>query len=482
MSFGDQIAVAGDDADVDMWAYGGPTADVIVYGDIGNLSFGDLDFTLGEDASVYWKFDGYVTGDVGNVKVGDISADVDADAYLSVSMNVGFGGSRVNEIGDITIGDTDVVLGENADIGALKFSFWASDDIGLVTVGDMSIDAGAYSSLDDMGVYALAGDDIDGMELGNLSILAAAGSEVDAQFTIVATGGEVGYMTAGDITITAQDGVVTADMVDGAFTANDIGKPVDGAQIYPDYGLFGDGDGDLTIGNITVTLDTLSQVDIDIDQSNSGDVFIGNLTVSGAVGTVSYSGTASNQTGSFVLDVGTPGDITIGNVDYSGYTEDATIDLTWTDFGAATITGSPNDDMITGNNAANIIWGGKGQDELYGSGGTDTFAFQNGDSGISAATIDRVQDWNSSEKLKFNLVNGSATNYVEDGTTYGDIASFLDAAADALDSTVKYFAAYGNFGSPGTYVAVNYGSGEADLVVELVGQNLSAISSTNIIA
>jgi len=135
---------------------------------------------------------------------------------------------------------------------------------------------------------------------------------------------------------------------------------------------------------------------------------------------------------------------------------------------------------------ANIIWGGKGQDDMWGNGGIDTFAFINGDSEPAAGSIDAVMDFGDggTEFLKFGLANGTDANYREDTNTYTDIASFLDAAADALDNSVRYFAAVVNdvaAGPNGTFVAVNYGSGEADLVVDLAGKTLNDISPTNIV-
>ena len=58
-------------------------------------------------------------------------------------------------------------------------------------------------------------------------------------------------------------------------------------------------------------------------------------------------------------------------------------------------------------------------------------------------------------------------------------AEIIDAAADALDSTVKYFA--GTVGG-NLYVAANLGSGEADVVVQLVGQTLGDINYADIVA
>jgi hypothetical protein len=269
----------------------------------------------------------------------------------------------------------------------------------------------------------------------------------------------------------------------GSYGAADVGKHNNGAQVDLEYNLYGTNDGDLTVGDITVALDKLSDISIDISQTGSGDVIIGDLTVSGAVGSVVYTGGAAAATGDFDLNVvvGT-GTITIGNVDYSGYTANAVIDMSWTDLGAASILGSAKDDAITGNVKNNAIQGGKGVDTMTGFGGNDTFVSLKGD-GLTGG--DNVTDWTgddstatAGDKLAFGSVAGSATNY-EEGGDYGSFDQFVDAAADALDSTVKYFA--GTFGG-NLYVAANLGSGEADVVIQLVGQSLTNITYADIAA
>ena len=380
--------------------------------------------------------------------------------------------SALATAGNIAIGAIDITLAEDATFSG---EILATADDGFLTVGDLSIDLGP-----------------------------------GAAFTgIIHETGDGSYLTAGAINITAVDGVVTLDMVNtntvtptlSEFVTDDLGLHINGASVALTYSLSGTGDATLEVGAITVALDTLSDISIDIhnNTTDSGDIVIGDLTVSGAVGTVSYDGTAATETGYFNLDVTTigTGEITIGDVDYSGYTADATIDMSWTDLGAANIIGSDNDDTITGNADDNAIDGGGGDDtidgglgddaitgglgvdDMTGGGGDDIFVFSAGDSGMTTGEIDTIQDWGVEDLLDFNNGAGTVLNYVE-GTGSADLADFIDNANDELNSTVKYYA--DTFGG-NLYVAVDYdGAGNVDAIVELVGMDLDDIGSGNIIA
>ncbi len=338
-----------------------------------------------------------------------------------------------------------------------------------------------------------ASDDVDGLTAGDVSVSGAGGSSVTLTYSISATG-DAGDMTVGDITVVGTDKTVAA--AGGGFGAADVGKHYDGADLNLYFYLYGTDDGDLTVGDIDITLDTLSDVSISLSQTSSGDVIIGDLTVSGALGMETYTGTAADETGSFALNVTTFGTITIGDVDFSGYEADTTalstygpIDLSWTDAGAASIVGSDNKDVIIGNAAANKIAGGKDVDAQTGGAGNDTFVFPKGDAlpgatGLAADT-DNITDWTGDDltatvgdMLAFGGAAGSATNYLEGGA-YGSYAAFLAAAADGLDSTIKYFA--GTFGA-NLYVAANQGSGEADSVVMIIGGTLASITYADIVA
>jgi len=459
-------------------------------GDLGNVTIGAMTFDLGSSATA--TFDGYFQvddGDAGNLSFGDLNATIGDSSSLSIDFNALVFG----RVGDVSFGNVDATLGVGAEVQYLPFLF-AEKDVGQVSVGDFTVVAGVDASL-----YAsfevIGSRDISGMSVGDLSINGAGGSTISATWEIdaVGIGGNAGAMTVGDLAITGTDKIVTAAIVaasGGGLVAGDIGKHWDGTNVDLSYDLFGTGGGDITLGNISVNLATLSDVLIDINQSTGGNVILGNLTVSGASGTVAYGGTFVSETGTFLIDVsgaGGPGNTTIGNVDYSGYTANAVIDVSLiASTGAASILGSSKDDTITGNNSANVIRGGKGVDIAAGGVGNDTFVFLKGDAPAGTlgtlATTDNVTDWTNAlgnnDSLAFGLAAGSGTNYVEFGA-FGTYALFLAQAAITLDSTVKYFA--GTIGGD-LYVAANQGSGEADSVVILVGRGLGDIDSSDIVA
>jgi hypothetical protein len=113
----------------------------------------------------------------------------------------------------------------------------------------------------------------------------------------------------------------------------------------------------------------------------------------------------------------------------------------------------------------------------------DTVAFRAGDSGKTAAALDSIVGFSGAtagagDKLSFGLAAGAASNYLE-GSGAATFDDFLAHAANALNGTVTYFAEV--VGSD-ILVAANYGSGEADLVVKLVGDtDLTALGYQNIV-
>ena len=122
---------------------------------------------------------------------------------------------------------------------------------------------------------------------------------------------------------------------------------------------------------------------------------------------------------------------------------------------------------------------------MQGGLGNDRFIFASGDSGVTAGSLDQIQDWaggtNASpvDTLVFGATAGSATNYLE------LTAANYDAAVTAANAQIA--------GSVVTYVAVQVGtdvvvfadgtpgtSNATDAVV-LVGRTLADIDYTNIV-
>jgi hypothetical protein len=482
-----------------------------IAGDLGSVSFGNMDLTLADGAVVYVSPTIDVADEIGDVSIGNIDVSM-GDAYLSYSMQI-FGDEGVESV---NVGDVTVTAGASATIEYFVVQVTSTNSsIGAADIGDVSFTLGANAVLGGVSSYfsLAANTDIGNVTVGDVSLDLAAGASISDLYFGVFAGNNAADLTAGNIDITAVDGIVT--LTPGLFDAADVAaaKHTNGALANLAYTLSGQSVGTLTVGDITVNLDTLSDIAINLNVLNgtggagSGDVVIGDLTVTGAVGQVIYTGGAPAETGSFLFADGstivTNGTITIGNVDYSGYIGPVNIDMSWTDFGAASILGNGAVNTITGNAGANginggggndtllglagndTLIGGTGQDTLTGGTGNDTFEFNPGDSGKTVAAIDIVTDWTqlagNTDSLDFNLVAGTAINYVAGpipgDSAASDLASFIGNGNDALNSTVKYYAeAFGG----NTYVAVNYGSGDVDQIIELQGMAANTVVFGNI--
>jgi hypothetical protein len=513
LSFGDLTIAAGGEAG---------TLDVSVAqsaeiaGDLGSLSFGNMDLTLAKDAVVYVSPTIDVAGEIGAVSIGNMDVTMGDGAYLSYSMNI----SGDQGVESVSVGDITVTAGASASIDYFNVEVSSSGSaIGSASIGDVSFTLGEDTVLgpsNEAHFSFSAPDSLNGnignVTVGDLSLDLAAGASVSDMYFGVYAGVDAGKLTAGGINITAVDDIIAAGDLGTAYVLADVGKHFNGATANVYYTLSGESQGTLTVGTIDVHLDTLSDISINLSVldgtggTGDGNVVIGGLTVSGAVGTVTYAGTAPADTGTFDINVTTNGTTTIGDIDFSGYI--GAIDLNvpaWALLGAPHITGNDSVNTITGNNGNNIIdgrggndvifggagndtlIGGAGVDTLTGGAGNDTFKFNPGDSGNTAGTLDIVTDWSqvagNTDSLSFSLVAATAINYVE-GPIAGDsaatdVASFVKNANDALNSSVSYYAeAFGG----NTYVAVNYGSGDADQVVELAGVGLDAINFHNIVA
>ena len=133
--------------------------------------------------------------------------------------------------------------------------------------------------------------------------------------------------------------------------------------------------------------------------------------------------------------------------------------------------------------ADEVIIGGAGADtiDLVGVAvAAQTVVVNAGDSGITLATADKISNFNTGEDfLDFNLVDGSATNFLFDASAGGFLDALVNAnAAFANDSALRYVASTDN---TNTWVFVDRdGNGTADQVVELSG--IVLIGAADIIA
>ena len=110
-----------------------------------------------------------------------------------------------------------------------------------------------------------------------------------------------------------------------------------------------------------------------------------------------------------------------------------------------TMNGSGTADILIGSNFADIITGGAGIDELSGGGDADTFVFASGDTGITVATADVINDFLTAvDNIDVGTVDpGLGDNYSELDGTGRDEATFISAANAAFivlktDTYVEY--------------------------------------------
>jgi len=153
------------------------------------------------------------------------------------------------------------------------------------------------------------------------------------------------------------------------------------------------------------------------------------------------------------------------------------------------ITGTYGDDKIdvsTSDAGTHTLEGGLGADEyiLESGAGASTVVISEGDTGITATTVDQVTDFDTTtDKLKLGVA-GTATNYDETGdadydTGSGNAAGLFAAAkvvADGiLDGTVKYsFVFNTNAGETAddTFLFIDYDmDGTSDAAIQLLGLN-----------
>jgi Ca2+-binding RTX toxin-like protein len=135
-----------------------------------------------------------------------------------------------------------------------------------------------------------------------------------------------------------------------------------------------------------------------------------------------------------------------GNAGDNSLTGNAAANLIAGYDGADTLIGGMGDDSLAGGIGADLLGGGVGRDVLSGGGGGDTFFFGLfsgvAQSGISAATADRIIDWSAAAD-RINMIGaaaaGSPGNYMQTDTGATSIsAAAMDAEAAATSLSTTY--------------------------------------------
>lgn len=380
----------------------------------------------------------YALAEIGDVSVGDVMLD----AAASLSVDTGIYVFATDDIGSVTVGDV-MIDAPNAE----TFEIYVETDrdlLGDVAVGDVDLAARSGAFLVEVDVYA-SGDSGD-VTVGDVSLLAT--DTATAQFSLSATAGD----TAGDVTIgDVSMSVSVSNTTNSAFANFDARS-----------------EGNLTVGDITMsaeytgaadaTLAAPGAVSLDVSLTASDDILVGDISVVGGIVNTAATATMDNLgtfTAWFFASAG--GDVTIGDVDYSGYAADASIDVSGF-LGAENIMAGDGDTNITVNDTTNIVTLGDGDDTV-----TYTADEQ---SGTTYADIDKISDFSSGDDtIDLSFITGTD---VAVGGTVADYDTFLTTAQNVMtnegDDVVTL-----NDGT-NTYVGVDSDAdGTLDFAIELTG-------------
>lgn len=478
-------------------------------GSIGTVKIGDISYTAtGYDADIDTNTRLWAEDSIKSVTMGDISLSADGeDSDLDYELEIGTDGT----IGDVKVGDlTAAAAGEDADAD-IDIELWAYNDLGDLTFGNVAITAENDHAPDVIhgGAEATVSISVSGTsDLGNVTVgsvtMSAIGEDADAEFDFKV--GEysheienIGDITFGDLNLMASGSSADVDFdvyvdsdtgVIGMVTLGNIDILVANTEEATEEARVSvtvDADGDLTVGDISLTQgdmtdwggnytttssgDISSRADmwahVDLSAWN-GDLVVGDITVTGGYVTTesgdtndnySYIGSQNNEWLELYAYNGT---ITVGDIDYSGYERAATIDVSdW--LGAANIKASQGGSTIMDNDGQNTITLGDG---------ADTVVLGNGNSGkATAADADVIIGFDSAEDVIDLDIAGSDFAIDSSGTTY---ANFLSAAEGANKDI--YAAKVGS----DYYVAIDTDNGDGvDFVIKLVG--VSTVSSADFV-
>lgn len=484
-----------------------------IYGaNLGPVTFGDIDVTMADNASSagIWITAEAYSGDLASFTLGNVTANLGVGAYLtyvsvdvSASGDIGavsFGNLVSNQatsasnwyefevtsygggdIASVTLGNVDIVLGENAYYyGSLDIEAFTGN-VGSVTVGDVSLSA-ATNATGWQYVWVNVDGDVGPVTVGDVS-LAAVGTNASVGFslTVESNGaGDLGTITLGNVAMDATGpsayayfyvsassaaniGTITVGNLDLSMDANAVAAAAESADIY--LGIYNT-QSDIVVGDINITvadaatgMNDINRVDLDINAA--GDLTLGTITVVGD-GVVDFNGAGNTlaDINNVLANVSWGGTISIAGIDYSGYGAGVTIDVSGYDEVGAII-GSAFADTIIDNDSTNTLTGGAG---------ADIFTFLNTNSGLTQATADKITDWTYGSDTIDITPAINIGNYQEG--TYADFATFLSAANAANKAVLA-----GQVGGS-TFLAVDDNTdGTVDFLIELVGiTNLNQIA------
>lgn len=228
------------------------------------------------------------------------------------------------------------------------------------------------------------------------------------------------------------------------------------------------GDGQINQGNdLIVKIASVAAGDLGF-AVNAQD---GNDNVTGGAGKDAIDGGLGNDT----LAGGAGDDALNGDAGADSVTGGDGADTINGGAGNDTLNGGAGNDAISGGVDVDVISGGTGVDTLTGGTEADTFVFAQGDTGLSLATADRVEDFLSgTDKLSLGLA-GDAINFNAATAAVAGFDAALTEANKALatlnetDGGAAQLYAF-QFDATNGYLFIDRNSdGQADEVVVIVG-------------
>jgi hypothetical protein len=281
--------------------------DVIIDNVWTNYERGDTDMTLrvGDDEThyVYTFIEGnddtaIELGDYSVTLLGSDGAESFA-AYVDFVVEYNFDGEDIDGVNSVDIGDITIDASAASDSGYVMVALEENYDGGSITVGDISLSGGANMDAylwitDNDGVTVETGDvNINVGDQVIVSIEDHDATYTDAEITVgsvTATGASVSLwitdnydsvIVMSDVSLTANDGSVDVEIDTNDHSQLEVGDITvdasDDGLIYIDTGDSLDGDGDVEVGDITVTAGNYVYIDLYGDNSDNDDR--GELTV-----------------------------------------------------------------------------------------------------------------------------------------------------------------------------------------------------------
>ena len=470
-------------------------------GDIASFSIGNV--TIVGAANSYDDSQGftvYAGDDIGDISIGNVTVTAGKSATFN-SMTWGFEAGTGN-IGNISVGKTTLTAGENADINHY-LDFTADNEIAGAKVGDIALSAAKNGSVWLSHDYS-ASDDIGNIVYGNISAVAKGlGASAGFSFEADANGNTIGTVTFGNVSLTAVganawagasiwlsdtgDTVGLATVGDITLSASNVKAAA--AAAWADFTM--DSNGSIKIGNISAIagaatadfVDT-AMANFDVDITSGNNLTVGNIVVTGGLksnGTDNIAGNGDDVlmdnlnvlTSWLSLTETGSGSITIGNVDYSGYKAAATIDVSGFK-GAANITAAQGATIITDNKAKNVITLGAGNDDVNMNAVTSTT-----DKTLASA-IDEIISFTSGKDVISIDTTSGAGSFAFVSSASADYATFLASAGSAMtnDGTDIYARKVG----ADMYVAIDADNGGGvDFVIKLAGISTVTAADFNIV-